>query len=64
MARTVSRSNGSQIEPSRPKAAAAIDSAAADQLVETAPSGAQWLHEIKLDGFRMGPVLRAATGGF
>ena len=23
------------------------------QLVETAPSGPQWLHEIKLDGFRM-----------
>jgi bifunctional non-homologous end joining protein LigD len=23
------------------------------QLVETAPSGSQWLHEIKLDGFRM-----------
>jgi bifunctional non-homologous end joining protein LigD len=23
------------------------------QLVEKAPSGAQWLHEIKLDGFRM-----------
>jgi ATP-dependent DNA ligase len=23
------------------------------QLVETAPSGTQWLHEIKLDGFRM-----------
>src|SRR4029077_1926624 len=23
------------------------------QLVETAPSGQQWLHEIKLDGFRM-----------
>jgi bifunctional non-homologous end joining protein LigD len=23
------------------------------QLVETAPSGSKWLHEIKLDGFRM-----------
>ena len=23
------------------------------QLVDKAPSGAQWLHEIKLDGFRM-----------
>ena len=23
------------------------------QLVETAPSGPQWLHEIKLDGFRV-----------
>jgi hypothetical protein len=23
------------------------------QLVETAPSGAKWIHEIKLDGFRM-----------
>jgi ATP-dependent DNA ligase len=23
------------------------------QLVETAPSGQQWLHEVKLDGFRM-----------
>ena len=28
------------------------------QLVETAPSGPQWLHEIKLDGFRMS---RAST---
>jgi bifunctional non-homologous end joining protein LigD len=23
------------------------------QLVETAPSGPQWFHEVKLDGFRM-----------
>jgi bifunctional non-homologous end joining protein LigD len=23
------------------------------QLVEAAPSGSKWLHEIKLDGFRM-----------
>ena len=39
------------------------------RLVETAPSGPQWLHEIKLDGFRMfarierGPVhLLTRTG--
>jgi ATP-dependent DNA ligase len=32
------------------------------QLVETAPSGRQWLHEIKLDGFRMAAAwISAAT---
>ena len=31
------------------------------QLVETAPSGPQWLHEIKLDGFRM--AARIERGG-
>ena len=36
------------------------------QPVETAPSGPQWLHEIKLDGFPMSPrasiVNRRANG--
>jgi hypothetical protein len=32
------------------------------QLVETAPSGSKWLHEIKLDGFRMaGRIERGQT---
>jgi bifunctional non-homologous end joining protein LigD len=30
------------------------------QLVETAPLGPQWLHEIKLDGFRMSARIERA----
>ena len=33
------------------------------QLVETAPSGPQWLHEIKLDGFRMSARLSSRGKG-
>ena len=32
------------------------------QLFETAPSGAQWLHEIKLDGFRLSARIERGRG--
>ena len=60
MSRVVKRSASEAIKTSSPRrgkdAASPLPSWIPPQLcqpVETAPSGPQWLHEIKLDGFRM-----------
>ncbi len=59
MSRVVKRSVAEAIKTGSPRArqtAAPLPEWVAPQLcqpVETAPSGPQWLHEIKLDGFRM-----------
>src|SRR5271156_845684 len=59
MSRVVKRSAAGAIKTSRPRApqiASPLPGRIPPQLcqpVETAPSGPQWLHEIKLDGFRM-----------
>jgi ATP-dependent DNA ligase len=50
------------VQDAAPGAPSAVDTAPATQLVETAPSGSKWLHEIKLDGFRMaGRIERGQT---
>ena len=59
MSRVVKRSATQAITTSRPRTrqvASLLPRWIPPQLcepVETAPSGPQWLHEIKLDGFRM-----------
>src|ERR1700722_5718360 len=60
MFRAVKRSAAEAIKTSAPRKPGEAGSALPRligrqlcQLVETAPSGPQWLHEIKLDGFRM-----------
>src|SRR5271157_2066279 len=60
MSRVVKRSASEAIKTSGPRRRGDAASPLPDwippqlcQPVETAPSGPQWLHEIKLDGFRM-----------
>ncbi len=60
MSRIAKRSAGGAVKTSGPRvredATSPLPSWILPQLcqsVETAPSGLQWLHEIKLDGFRM-----------
>ena len=65
MSRVVKRSGAEATETGRPRrpkdAALPLPRWIPPQLcqpVETAPSGPQWLHEIKLDGFRMAALCR------
>jgi hypothetical protein len=51
------RSSGRQIRFGIRILSSTLNSAQLGRLVETAPSGVQWLHEIKLDGFRMSGAL-------
>jgi bifunctional non-homologous end joining protein LigD len=68
MARVAKRSAAEAIKTSRPRApdfATPLPGWIRPQLcqlVETAPSGPRWLHEIKLDGFRMSARIEAALG--
>lgn len=56
MPRVVTPSASQAIKPGRPRRDAALPQFVSPQLsqpVQTPPSGPQWVHEIKLDGFRM-----------
>ena len=65
MSRVVKRSLAEAVKTGRPRArlaAALLPAWIPPQLcqsVEIAPSGPQWLHEIKLDGFRMAARIEA-----
>ena len=56
MSRVVKRSASRAVKPSRSRRDAPLPQFVPPQLsrpVEEPPSGPQWLHEIKLDGYRM-----------
>ena len=56
MSRVVKRSAGQAVNPGPPRRGVPLPPFVPPQLsqpVEKPPAGPQWLHEIKLDGFRM-----------